>query len=433
MGHDSGNIEWLAASGQDWANYTGRFRSAHSLLQAVLTVEGHPDPGRLERAVRLAVEAEPVLGCRFAEHPDEARWEKLEQRDGTPRFRMEEPAEDEIEERIGRLLCLPLEDGHQMEAVLLKGAEADRLVLRLDHACCDGGGLKACLRLLAELYSRLEEDHGYAPPKPAGGDRRRDSGALLEAWGITDIRAAYRALPKPQPAPVTVPFRRSAGGQVAYAVNVMEPPKVAAVREQAVRSGCTVNDVLLFRIFRAMRRLGYMPESCREADIMATVDLRRYLPQDQREGIFNLSGFMRVRAGVEQLCDPEKALADITGQTSAAKAGQAGLDSVLSMELMRAMPYSAAKAAVAQMWAHTERTGLSVPIFSNLGRLAGEDLHFGKHRVTGAYSVLPAMRAPAFLLGASFYGERLVWSAGFYSPERTREDAEALLRMLGEA
>ena len=58
----------MPAFAHDYGNYVARYGMGNFQIQAVLRLDGRLDYNKLARAVRLSVDIEPVLGCRFIEH-----------------------------------------------------------------------------------------------------------------------------------------------------------------------------------------------------------------------------------------------------------------------------------------------------------------------------------------------------------------------------
>src|SRR5258706_6694231 len=70
---------------------TDRIRSTsyptHAVvMNAVISLSGRLDESRLRRAIRLSLDAEPGLGCRFVEHWFRPYWQRYENLDGLPLF-----------------------------------------------------------------------------------------------------------------------------------------------------------------------------------------------------------------------------------------------------------------------------------------------------------------------------------------------------------
>lgn len=88
------------------------------------------------------------------------------------------------------------------------------------------------------------------------------------------------------------------------------------------------------------------------------------------------------------------------------------------MRYLRELPYAQAKAALTKTADQSRRSGVAAPILSNLGRISACNLTFGSAAVTNVIPLLPAMHAPAYLLGASGYENILTLSVGYYTEER---------------
>ncbi len=68
----------MPATWQDCLNYSVRYvRFTNSTIQAVIHFRDKLDAVRLARAVKLSVDAEPVLSCKFIEREDRPFWQRL--------------------------------------------------------------------------------------------------------------------------------------------------------------------------------------------------------------------------------------------------------------------------------------------------------------------------------------------------------------------
>ena len=101
------------------------------------------------------------------------------------------------------------------------------------------------------------------------------------------------------------------------------------------------------------------------------------------------------------------------------------------MAYLRTMPYAKAREALIAAGAKSRLSGMAAPILSNLGGFEGE-MRFGNAVVTDILPLLPAIHAPAFMLGATSYADGLTLSAGFYAEEREASEVERLLADIRE-
>lgn len=124
-------------------------------------------------------------------------------------------------------------------------------------------------------------------------------------------------------------------------------------------------------------------------------------------------------------------LSGVHRQTAHLKSNHPGLSSAAMMAYLRTMPYAKAREALIAAGAKSRLSGMAAPILSNLGVFQGE-MRFGDAVVTDILPLLPAMHAPAFMLGASSYAGVLTLSAGFYAEEREASEVERLLADIRE-
>ena len=198
--------------------------------------------------------------------------------------------------------------------------------------------------------------------------------------------------------------------------------------------GCTVNDLLLAACARALTHEMDMEQS---VALNMTVDLRRYLKEEDTPVVCNLSGMEKVYLAVS----PGETFTETDGKvskvTASIKLNQPGLHSAASMAYLRMMPFGKAEAFLLDASRKTKASGAAVPIVSNLGWLYSDEMKFGDMIVTDIIPLVLAMHAPAVMLGAGSYGDKMTLSAGYYEGERALEDVERFLHrvrdeMIGE-
>jgi hypothetical protein len=131
----------MPAFSHDSANYVGRYGMGSIKIQVVLKLDGRLDFVKLARAVRLSVDAEPVLGCRFVE-ANPPYFKRLQDLDSVEFCTMEET--DDSEGALLRYLERPfsMDNDLLVKVHLIRTGESDTLVVKLNHSCADGTGTK---------------------------------------------------------------------------------------------------------------------------------------------------------------------------------------------------------------------------------------------------------------------------------------------------
>jgi hypothetical protein len=158
----------------------------------MVAFEGRLDEARLRRAVRLVMDREPVVGCRYvpAKKP---YWERRDDLDSLPVCEVVETAA--VHRELERFAARPSDATRDplVQACIVRGA-SDTLCLKVNHVPADAGGGKDLLYSIAALYRALE-DPAYRPT-PNLGDRGMGQLFRRYGWRRSLAGARYR-LPRP--------------------------------------------------------------------------------------------------------------------------------------------------------------------------------------------------------------------------------------------
>lgn len=422
-----------ATTGQDWANHIAHIQDSNSLLHIIAEFESTLDDNILEQAVLQSIQAEPVLACRFDESQAPPCWTPIHP--SGPKDWLRISAADSPAAAIRHFVEeISLEDGRQLLVQLIHGPEGDVLGIKLDHASCDGGGAKAYLQLLCDIYSLLVQKQpgtdGLSPVQDmASGFPERSSKQVFEAAGIQDIRQAYKP-EKDTPLPsVTIPFQEGTSKQARYAI-LRVPFADLRPRE----AGLTINDMLLAALTRVLAKLEQGSSAhnggIRQTAVNLTIDLRRYFPSGRKPGVCNLSGMEKLPVPVTPDEDFGQTVQRVHGLMAAVKESHPGLHSAVSMDFLARLPFPQAQGMLLQASSRVKAAGQSAPIFSNLGWITPGKLQFGEAAAIRVYALTPAMHAPAFMLGASSYGEELTLAASYFEQERSPGSVRSLLEAI---
>jgi NRPS condensation-like uncharacterized protein len=268
--------ECFVTTGQDWANHISRELDSKGMICLAALLDGRPDAEMMKQAVMESIKLQPVLGCRFDAEQEPPVWTPV--RENSHWFSVIEAGNW----REGLDAFLREESGWEQLAVRLITCPGQAaLCLRLDHAAADGAGAKAYLALLCRLFSALAAGEKL----PVNIPQDRSESQVFAACGIKDFRTALKR-ENPAPAPfVTFPYQDADGQEVRFAWVTFPLSKVKAV------PNCTVNDLLLAACARTLKR---EMEAEQPVALNMTVDLRRYLKEEDMPVVCNLSGMEKV-------------------------------------------------------------------------------------------------------------------------------------------
>ncbi|MBU2549518.1 MAG: hypothetical protein KKB20_13960 [Proteobacteria bacterium] len=424
--------DYLPAPAFDCA-VSGMAETFVSMIHLCLEFEERLDPDRLARAVRLLVDAEPVLGCRFEARFFKPRWRRLEagELDRLPFIRTVLVGETGIASETADFLTETFDPGIDppIRICLLTGPSRDRLHIKVDHQVTDAAGLKYLGYRLAEIYRALETDPAFQPEintSPRGQDeifRPFLPGRIPTLFKDYLQDLARVSIPSVS---LTFPVEGVDGGRLVFTERHFGPERSSLIRDYASRRGATVNDLVNAVMVRAL--IETAPWDGKAAiKLIGTVDLRRYLPSREADAVCNRSGWYFLTLGSDPGTDPETTLDRVRSRLSALKENRIGLGlSLFSYLLMSPLPSglrvplmrSAAKSMI--------RQGSMPPILTNMGAIDPNRLDFGSARPASAFLLVPPGAAPNRAMGLSSFRNALTLSAGYPDSPMNRDRIEAL-------
>ncbi len=421
----------MPAFAHDYGNYVARYGMGNFQIQLVMKLDGRIDFDKLFGAVRLSVDEEPVLGCRFIEHAP-PYWKRLEDIDHITFCSMEET--DNIEEAVHRFLESPLDmDLDPMVKVkLIRSEQYDTLCIKLNHTCCDGAGAKEYIHLLSRIYSSMGCENNPYVPEPSIRDNK-DHIKALNNLGIKHPELDNSMVESPR---TVWPFRWKFAGQkdiTPFVVCKLPNGQLDVLSKYGKERGATINDLILTAFYRAMFKISKPPYRV-PMDIGLTVDLRRYLPDNKASAIRNFSGGIVLR--VARLKDEsfEGTLSRVVSLMNRKKSKNPGYQCATGAERAEMMSFhqflAFSKFISKASDAILKKCYYCSPGLSNLGLISKTLIKFGDHEVTEAYIIPPVIRMPGIMLVASSYNGILTFASGYYKGSVSKGNFEKLLNMI---
>ena len=384
---------------------TGTPSASDQQIRLLLRFAGLLDERLLEEAFHALPDQDPVLGCRFVETGVlEGRWERCEDLRAVRLCEVVEAADAEAA-ITGFLTDLDVpEAGPHFCACLVRSGGRDALCLRVDHRLADGGGAKAILYLLAELYRTLRT--GGALPAPAAGFRPRT------VAGLSGRPSPPRPPPWKGPPPLfpfLLPRSATRNGRAAHAQRDLGPEDLERLRQRGKLGGATVTDLVLTALVRALQPFRVAPGE--PFSLSVSCDFRAQLPPAPRDPICNLFGTLfpplRCAPGEPFAATLERAVSAMSDLRPALTLEHALREELLFEDRMRG-------------WARElgwpvrfGRRDSTFVILSNVGVLDDRRLDFGDPPVIDARVLGTVALGPELLLCVSTFRGRLTLSTGF--------------------
>ena len=397
------------------------------------------DADRMARALRLCMDAEPVLGCRYVDRWVCPYWKRLpdEQLDRFSALQVTQGDEDANQAELDRFLArlVPYGEQPQLEALLLRYESFDRVIIKVNHQVVDAGGTKALGYLVAKMYRELSSNEDYHPvPNP--GTR-----SIWQVYWKVLPRHFFRLLwlNAKENYRNSVPYlsiRYPSGlekkGVPVFLFKRFGTDRVQSLKDYGKERGATINDVVSTALTRAyIRNTGWDGEG--QLRMTGTVDLRRYLPEKQGMALCNLSSFYFANLGLDPGKSFDETLAKTKQRIDHAKRNLIGLPFSFGSVLLAApMPEFYVKWLIARFLNYGGIKGNIPPSMTNLGPIVKEHLDFGSTQVSAAEVVVPTACPPFFVVGVSGYNGTLTFSTGFYESAVPKRKAEELFEFLDE-
>ncbi|MCK4394804.1 hypothetical protein KAX17_18045, partial [Candidatus Bipolaricaulota bacterium] len=149
----------IPASTYDQYMYLGR-NGADQQARCVISFAGRINANQMAHAVRLTIDVEPVLSCRFVVRPWRPYWERRDDLDQIELLSVVKGAH--LKDELWRFVTMPLDPfaDPQVQASIFR-SDRDTLCIKLNHVAADGEGVKQYAYLLATTYRKLTTDPSY--------------------------------------------------------------------------------------------------------------------------------------------------------------------------------------------------------------------------------------------------------------------------------
>lgn len=408
----------------DRTGYLLKYGYYNMQIQMVVTFAQYLDTDVLKKAVRLSLDAEPVLRCQFIEDDKQPYWQPFDNPDQIQWFEFVQ--NDSKQAAIEQFLKSPFYNEEQMLSVrLIRVNDNDILCVKIAHACSDAAGLKQYLLLLAEIYSNLLKDSRYKPEPNT--KRRLDQKSYFEALGIKNPLALLDPNDQPLPATWAFPFYGTESKEINISIRRFAGESFDRIRAYGKAHAVTINTIILTSFFRSMFQL-LNPPAGDDREICVTMDLRRFFKTNPAQDICNLAVIIAARTcRVEQESFLET-LKRVSKTMDELKHAHLELSEAVKTEAQAAIEFSQLHALFQAARPMLIESGKVSPTLGNTGII--NPLQFGQIIANDAYLVPPASNAPGFMLAVSTYDRTLTLSSSYYSPSTRTEDVEAFMELM---
>lgn len=382
------------------------------LIQMELSFTERLDLVRLDRAYRLLLDAEPVLGCRMVVELPNACWQRLP---------AGHPAAIVLTATEGDYLCFrdsPIDacEGPQVRIGLWNADDGDRLLIKVAHQAADAGGTKDVAAILADIYTKLGNEPDYQPIPNVAGSRGPDQ--LLRRLPLS-ARVSIFFLFLRKTLASMIPYRSQMlplpdgpCNPWSYVTRHFPLDQTKRMAMYGRERNATLNDLVSAAFYRSLAKCSDW-DGRRALRLFTTLDFRRwYLSGERAEAVCNLSGFEWLFIQRRLGRDFDETLARVSALSRKHKAHYPGLADIPMFKIIEKKNYAGIKRFHERLVKWIRSTGTNGVALTNMGAIIPERVTFGATVPRKAYLLVPPIHAPLFGIGMSGYDGALTLTSG---------------------
>jgi NRPS condensation-like uncharacterized protein len=387
----------------------------HEHANFVLTFDGRLDARRLRDAMRLAMDAEPVFGCRYVPGR-KPHWERRTDLDSLPLCTLTETGN--FSRELERFVATPCDGTRDplLSTCIVRG-ETDALFFKTSHLAADGAGCKELLSLVAGFFRDPKRATHRAVPNVGS----RGAGQLFSQTGWRECLRILRQPTHKRAKDIWCfpTVNRHDSGGLRFVLRRLEPATFDALRVFGKRFDATLNNVFVAACFRALWRFLDFPPAIPQSIVIPT-DARQYLRHGRTEAICNFTA--PLHATIERITD-EPFDQTLTRIRNCPLAGPARRERALAALFWISVLYHLSRSRVERSFEAALKGPSSQVVFTNVGAFDPDQFDFGVP-LTDIYRISQAAIAPGLLIAVSSFRRKLTFAINYPSRAIRPEDIE---------
>lgn len=407
-----------------------------SLINNVVFFNGRLDMERLEKAIRLSIDAEPILGCRFVESFPRPCWERRQDLDRIRWCRLIET--DAVDREIDKFLIKPIKDLYNEPHVqfLVIRSHVDTLCIKINHMLLDGGGNFEYISIISNIYRKLEDDPSYTPPINAEGSR-----ALSQVYNRLNLKEKVQIIPRAfrqwkrdsfPPDNWTSPFHEGDPNDRAFVFKDISPEQFNALKAYGKHHKVSMNDIIITGFFHALKEMINPPKTT-PLRLVMVVDVRRYLSSGKGGAVCNLAGLFQLNMGQKLGDHFDQDVLTIRDRMLVVKNKYIGLSDYFYMFYsLPYLPYPWVKTLNNWFFALNSKLGPTrkPPGFSNAGMIDPDVYDFGDPSTMDVKCTGPILPHSFFFPTITCFENSLRICFGFTGAEKNKPIVETFFSIL---
>ena len=373
------------------------------MIQLELKFSEPLDIERLQKAIYLALDAEPILGCRLVSHWHRPYFQRISGDSINDVFHKTKSIE---KFDTFRSSLIDTYQGPQLKVYHYHSSDENRLLIKVAHNVTDVGGLNKIAHTISSIYSRLKDDPAYEPaPNISASRGLRIVTRHLKWHAYPRIYLNYlQGLLAQMPRQGTHTLRLEEGPLTPpdFVHELIPEERVAHLREYGHSHYATLNELIVAAIFRALI-IDEEWDQQSHLRLNTSVDLRRwYLSGEEGEAIANLSGMEVISLKNHIGNNFPATLERVVAFMEKRKSSYIGLSDLIGGLPMMIMPDKLGHKLYKKLVQRAIDRGNMAPGLTNMGEIAIDAVTFD-YPPDSAWLIAPPYYPPYFLIGLSGY------------------------------
>jgi NRPS condensation-like uncharacterized protein len=397
------------------------------IIHGLFHFSGQLDEAALKNAVTLSEKAIPVIGCCYTMRSGRPRW-KNQSFTGENIVKVVKAGEgDKSLPKTLLASTIDITKEPQLKIFIVRYKEKDTLCVLMNHMVCDGVGFKQYLYLLSKLYTNIKTENKAEIDLTyysRGTGQLFSKFSFFEKLGI--LFSKYDLSFQKKQAIYRLNGDESNPFFETLEINSEDLNKIKAY---AKSRGATLNDAIL----AAYARILSEKTGERQIVIPCPVDLRKYLPQNNKHTFCNLVSNFICNVEVKEGSAFEETLKLVSEQMKRQKQSDSCLKSIIMLEAaFKFLPFSLLQAKFDKVF--------TIPVLSytNIGIIDDEKFRFANLEITDAFITSAIKHVPYFQIAVTSFKNRLTMSCNLHGTQQDKEQIEDFLKciyalLLGQA
>lgn len=390
-------------------------------LHCVIKFENKLDTKVIEAAVRYLIEILPALSRVYRNHNGKSYWEDVDLKNlnsyiniVNDQRKFEEFTYRNIEEEIGPQI-----------KVCLLSSDKDALSIIINHMVMDGAGLKQCVYLLSDLYTKIIKNPGYIPEYTIDGDRSFKD--IIAGFKIKDRIKILLFDKKDSNQACNDIFPMSSDKNISPFIMTRElsPERFHHINSYCKNHKVTVNDVILTAYFRVLSKMLKKEGKILKVPIM--VDMRRYLKDKSFKAITNLSSTVIISICIEPKEDFNETLEKVNTTMNLKKNNNLGISTFIKLDTLyricgRKIGYAVLKKSLKNAYI----------TMTNIGVMDAQLLHFDGSPIESAFICGSIKYRPYFQLAVTSFNDKITFCVNSYGSQKERDMFQRFFELMNQ-